>query len=320
MQLILNELSFSFPVDNEYIGKELIKNFINTYQKAKRYGIHEQVIMDKDYRSFDLSKNYNIGKWLNDPSVEKELKRAFLSLLNKSIAFNKDTFKDAKFDINHSEFLFNNQNAIGCLIAYETNNCVISFSSADCWKKAEIQGNYSTLDNEDTINSPIPVSVFNICDEKTTDSFLKKYNSEFSIDLYSFFKTGKSILDNRDKFFSNLIFCENAVKQLNTLINPIVIRQVVKHLKDLQDYISKCDSSFDKNALKHASPESESTLNKFRNAHTFKLPNGSDYTFSWHLRYTGDNGRIFFFPDTQKKVCYIGYIGRKLPTVKYPTP
>ena len=54
-------------------------------------------------------------------------------------------------------------------------------------------------------------------------------------------------------------------------------------------------------------------------ARTFLCPDGEERLFSWHVRYTPGAGRIHFLPLGPREGCLIGYIGHKLPTVKYPT-
>lgn len=321
MQLVLNELSFIFPTDCIEMGKKLFENFLTTYINARKQNLSDQVILDKNYKYFEIAPEYNILKWYNDNDIDKKLKDAFRSLINKSYVYDSKDFEEAAFDINQSEFkLSHNRSAIGCLIAYETDNCVISFSAADCWNNSQIDGNYSTLDNEETIESPIQVSVPNISNMDNLNSFLLNYSSKLQTDFLSKFKSGSSILAQREKDFPNLIFCNNAIEQLNNEVDPIRSRQIAKHLLELQTYFANCNTKFDKSAIKHATPESKATMQKYKAEHTFQLPDDSYRQFEWHVRFTsGHAGRIFFLPDAPNHQCYIGHIGKKLPTVSTPT-
>ena len=46
---------------------------------------------------------------------------------------------------------------------------------------------------------------------------------------------------------------------------------------------------------------------------------GNEITFTWHGRMTPGAWRIYFDPSITPGMMYIGYIGQKLPTVKYET-
>ncbi len=77
--------------------------------------------------------------------------------------------------------------------------------------------------------------------------------------------------------------------------------------------------SFEPGALpSKITPESDQTLQQFRQEHTFLCPDGIERLFSWHARYTPGDGRIFFFPDEGRRKIIIGHIENKLPTVMYP--
>ena len=103
--------------------------------------------------------------------------------------------------------------------------------------------------------------------------------------------------------FPNLIFCENAINGCYKNVGVAEAGQVYKRLLELPK----------------ASPETPLTLEQYETEHTFLLPEGNAQLFSWHTRFTGGYaGRIFFYPDTTQKKMYIGHIGHKLPTKKYP--
>lgn len=68
--------------------------------------------------------------------------------------------------------------------------------------------------------------------------------------------------------------------------------------------------------------ESESVENntELRSLRTFRTPYGKEEFFSWHISFAGNfPGRIHFIPDAEHKVGIVGYIGKHLPTGKFPT-
>lgn len=119
--------------------------------------------------------------------------------------------------------------------------------------------------------------------------------------------------------FPNLIFCENAINGCYKNVGVAEAGQVYKRLLELQVAAEKMGNQFDKRLLPKASPETSLTLEQYETEHTFLLPEGNAQLFSWHTRFTGGYaGRIFFYPDTTQKKMYIGHIGHKLQTKKYP--
>ncbi len=66
------------------------------------------------------------------------------------------------------------------------------------------------------------------------------------------------------------------------------------------------------------SGESEATLNRYSQERTFRCPDGKERLFERHIKLRFCNWRIHFFPLQHGKVI-VGYVGRHLPTDKYPT-
>ncbi|MGN0462818.1 MAG: hypothetical protein ACI4HZ_10305 [Ruminococcus sp.] len=96
----------------------------------------------------------------------------------------------------------------------------------------------------------------------------------------------------------------------------------MKKLERFQEYFSNCSSSYDPKELGiGARTESETVKSdtELKNLRKFQLPNGSEEYFFDHIGFTGkySGGRIYFLPDNSNNKCYIGYIGRHLPTKKY---
>ncbi len=318
MQMILNELSAKFPADSIEQGRNLMNEFLLTYQKIKKIIHNNQVLLDKDYQGMYLADDYNVAKWRNDRQVDEEAKKMFRTLLNHSDTYDKVLYPESTFDINNSEFICIDKSSIGCLIAYETNNCIISFQSDEYWKSAKIRGCYVYLDETDSNLFEENVEIPNVSNSNNIQDFDREFASICEQELRYSFRTGSDILAKREEIFPNLVFCKNVEKQLKYENDNINISQISRKLLELQNYFSRVDNVFDKNQLNNATPESTETLKIFSEDHTFELPNGEKRIFSWHIRFTGKYaGRIFFEPDAPNKKCYIGHIGGKLNTIRY---
>lgn len=317
MKLVLNELSAKFPVESVEFGRNIMKCFLISYGKMRNIIHNDQIILDRDYQSIELACNYNIAKWRNDKDVDQELIRLFRSLLNRSETYDHSEFSSI-IKIRNSEFIHENNGSVGCLIAYETDNCVISFLSEPYWKNNYIEGSYLCLNESTGDVDETRVRIINTSCDDNIEAFRREYGKICETELLRSFHSGTDILVQNEMLFPNLVFCKNAVKQLKHEIDCTNIYQISRKLFELQGYFENIGDIFDKTQLNHADPESPETLKTYTDEHTFELPNGEHCVFSWHVRFTGKyEGRIFFRPDASSKKCYIGHIGGKLPTVKY---
>lgn len=317
MQMILNELSADFPVFSREEGKKIMTGFLKVYQEVRKRIMNDSLILDKDYNTFYLAKDYHISEWRKDPTVDREEQRLFRSILNKAVVYDESEIDDVKIDVSNSELKCQGKNAVGCLIAYETDNFVLSFGTHVCWQSKIIKGMYSTLYELETLDEPIEVEVRNI--SKVEDvSQIEADCIEQMNERYRSVKNGRELLQHREEWFPAIQFCENAIEQLkneNTLMN---IQQIIKKLSELNAYFSSLEGNFDMHALKNCSPETDVTLKHYKVEHTFLTPEGKAELFSFHLRFTGTYaGRIFFKQAPEERRCIVAHIGKKLKNQKY---
>ena len=133
---------------------------------------------------------------------------------------------------------------------------------------------------------------------------------------------GDDLWNQKEELFPNLIFCDHVAKQIFPLQNgDPVFRQIVKRFFELQNYCSAWrEGPFLPDQLPFkATVESKPTMQKYRRERTFTCPGGNEITFTWHGRMTPGAWRIYFDPSIDPGMMHIGYIGQKLPTVKYET-
>lgn len=315
MQMILNELSARFPVESVESGKQLMNQFLETCFEIKKVIHNDSILLDQDYRSFELAPGYRIEQWRNDSTVDVENKRMFRTLLNKSVIYNSNEFdKEWNFctEFEHEKYI-----SKGCLLVYEMDGVAVSFLSSEHWKISEIEGNYTEL-TEDGELEQIQVRIPNVSFPANIKVFKDYYANKCKELRYTEIRCGQNILECAANVFPNLVFCESAVQGCKKNVGVSEAGQVYKRLLELQRAAEEMEQKFDKNVLTKATPESEATLERFSDEHTFMLPNGQAQLFSWHIRYTGGYaGRIFFHPVVEERIIYIGHVGHKLPTVKF---
>lgn len=317
MQMILNELSARFPVETTEGGKQIMNSFLDTYFNVKKIIHNDSILLDQDYRSFELAQGYRIEQWRNDPTVDVENKRRYRTLLNKSIIYNSKEFEEERGNDFRTEFLHRKYTSKGCLLAYEMDGVAVSFLSNDYWKCSEIEGDYLELSDKGELEQH-KVKIPNVSFQENIKSFNCYYEQKCKEWRYTNIVSGQDILKCAEAMFPNLIFCENAIDGCKKDVGVSEAGQVYKRLLELQRVAETMENKFDKELLTKATPESRVTLERFLVEHTFLLPDGNTQVFSWHTRFTGSYaGRIFFHAVPEKKAIYIGHIGHKLPTVKY---
>lgn len=317
MQMILNELSAKFPVGSAEDARKVMRIFLETCHEVKKIIHNDSILLDQDYRSFELATGYRIEQWRNDPAVDVENKRRFRVLLNKSVVYNSTEFEEEKGWDFRTEFQHEERVSKGCLLVYEMDGVAVSFLSDAHWKTAKIEGTYIELTDEGELYESL-VKIPNVSFQGNIEKFKEFYARKKEEWRYTDIVSGEDILKYAQKAFPNLVFCESAVQGCKKNVGVSEAGQVYKRLLELQKAAERMEVNFDKNMLAKATPESGVTLERFEEEHTFRLPDGRVEIFSWHTRYTGGYaGRIFFYPAPEEKIIYVGHIGHKLPTVNY---
>lgn len=317
MQVVVNDLSAKFPCLDVRAGQEVMKNFIETYYLVKDVIENNSILLDKNYCSFELAKDYRIEQWLNDVRIDVELRRKFRRIINQSYTFDSKEFEQEYHWKLEAEFHHEELVSKSCQLAYEMEGVLISFLSAPYWKRTIVQGIYTYLDEFGEMISE-QADVPNVSCSENAIAFREEQRQIRALQEVEAIYSGMDIYMCRNEAFPNLIFCDNALKQLQSEIGGTEARQVYRRLKELQHTAKEMRGKFNPDKLTHASPESRTTLRMFEEEHKIMLPNGQKHLFSWHIRFTGGYaGRIFFEAIPNESKIYIGHIGRKLPTAKY---
>ena len=205
MQMILNELSARFPIQSIEKARELMDTFLKTYFTVKKIIRNDSILLDQDYKSFQLASGYRIEQWRNDPNVDIESKRRFRVLLDKSDVYNAEEFEQETGWDFKTEFLHENHTSKGCLLAYETDGVAVSFLSDEHWKTAVIKGNYIELADDGELYES-PVEIPNVSFGGNVEIFREAYAKKNAVGQYSDITTGESILKQAGQAFPNLTF------------------------------------------------------------------------------------------------------------------
>lgn len=317
MYLAFNEAAVS---EENYNGKvvqnerDIINNFIHVLIEVKKNLNLTSLIATEDFYNFRVSSTYGINDWLNDSLVKKKYKDFFRTFRNMKC----NSIDKNDYPLNEFIIMMNGHALVstGCLFALENDEDVVSVVTDKLWSNNLINGKLNSVSCSNILTTS-ERKVENIYD-KSQIALLK---SKFKSQSFKEISSGQDLWEKRKELFPNLVFCENVKAQLYKDSEKFHIDQVIKRLLGLQQYFENCDEVYNPSKLGlYARTESESVKKNpdLRALRLFKKPDGISEYFYDHIGFVGKYcGRIHFIPDNENKKCYIGYIGRHLPTKKY---
>ena len=314
MFLTVNDLSIHHATDTEHNAKTLIEQFVLFCKSLDAKSVVDETIFPEDLFSMPLNDEYGLTQWLDDASVPIIYKRFFMRFLDKNRRYYNAQNIDGEFAVLLDE---QEQNSMGCAFAVEHDSVLLSLPTNSVWESKSVAGEYSSLDESGEMHVSSKY-IENIWTALSIEEILSAYRRELSDDISS----GQDLWDKREQLYPNLVFCQNVKDQLFDDSEKYHINAVMKKLNRFQEYFSNCNDSYDPKDLgMGARTESETVKSDadLRDLRRFKLPSGSEEYFFDHIGFSGkySAGRIHFLPDNRNKRCYIGYIGRHLPTKKY---
>lgn len=317
MYVSLNELSGNIQLSQiETISeaRQIMNNFVTFLKDLKINGLIQGIILNGDIHAYQLSKDYSVRDWFEDEKVDRVYKQFLRSYIGKNFSyFNKEDINgEYIFVIQEKEYFSD-----GCAFAIEYGNKVLSLCTNVLWEERILNGKYRGLNDEGEL----------VEEEKKIDNLMQKMSLDIikvqeKMSLYQNISSGYDLWEERERIFPNLIFCENVREQLYQDPEKFHILSIMKRLEYLQNYFAKCGGRYEPKTLginPRTESESVKTDPDLRRYRLFRLPNGKEEYFFDHISFTGkySGGRIYFYPVPRENKCYIGYIGRHLPTKKF---
>lgn len=295
-----NELAWKAPQEDFDTVNKAMREFLQIYaelqEKFRVPGLY--VPEESDYNL----TSYPIQKWMN--KAEKDDYRRFLQFWQRRRNYTPE---------DECEFRYQGNALHAASEAILNDSFIISIGLCEEWKREGITGQFYVLDAD--------------LEEEVEVKNLYQYNQIAKSDILNILKKQSKIRVNsyqelwekREHYFPHLKFCPSVEKNLKNL-EMIYVDQVIRKLCELELYCAEqLDGPFDAGKLSKTTPESEATLKMYHKEHIFSDENGNKYLASWHMRFTGIPGRIYFVPAYQKNHMLVCHIGSKLPNVNYRT-
>lgn len=299
-----------------------IPDFLKVCVKSQNVGFSTVIVdesIDSDWFRLELANGYFWQDWhgKNQNDENKDLIRAFRSIATRQPFFSIENMRDGA-DL--FEVSLEGDSSFSALCAAAWHEApLVSIPTRSPWLSSPLQVEVTTLDEAGEL-AKYRLDILNFYSlesfEREVDQLRNQRNTLVN--------SGKEILETKEMFFPNLIFCGNAPQQLNSWsASKTILNQVKESLTSLNTFCEKLkDGTYDcytSEALRDVglnhrmSGESDTVMNtpRLRSQREFWLPEGCKKVFENHIKLS--NGyRIHFYPGNGAKHIYIGHIGPHL--------
>ncbi len=315
LEMVLNDLSLRSPAPDIHIARQWMSALISTAVAAVQHGVKQIIRTHSGFHATLLAPNYPLVSWLNDNSVDRDIRRYLLT--TTKFPFLLDFHDpDIQDNILLSEFSCDGELAEGLGIAYLLEALPISVRSEQRWESSRLVLEAKQLQDDGSI-STIRITIVHA----SNSGHLLEHHAWIQERRFTSVRDGSDLWNRRRSLFVSLSFCDTVGKQVQGLhAGHPLLRPVIRRLFELENYCKNWQvGPFDPNSLTNASPESQSTLQQFSRERTFLCPDGQERVFSWHVRLTPGAWRIHFSPGPDVGEIIVGYIGPHLHTISDPT-
>jgi hypothetical protein len=315
MNLSINELS----LDSEEIrDSNRQRHVMNEFAEL----LHRLWSVNKQFPAIFTSSEFYASKivieWREHKLTEMKYVRLFNTFLSnrKNNIIKTADYSDAEFLVSVVDTL---KNSLGCLVAHEEGMSTISLKTHCVWHDGVIKGCYRKLDSKSGALSEDEVCVENISDIYHVEKYIKKQEDAF----FASINTAQDLWENREDIFPGLVFCEGVKSQIQRDDDKQHISGIITRLKLLNDYTISCEGAFTRKKFGHGARDESDYVKsnkKLSEMRKFQKPCGDRVYFYEHYGFSTtlySGGRIHYLYCNDQKKCYVGYIGRHLPTQNF---
>jgi hypothetical protein len=310
--LFLNELSFScLASDNLHACRESMSNLIKL-TASLNLGSAAALGHIPEIWTYDLAKGYNLSSWVVDNLVKLTERTYLRTLLDRGK-------KLSSTDIAEMTCNVGGRSSIGFLYTYIESGVALSILSAEEWDIIEVDASFEELDATSGEIKEYSRALPHISQLSHVDSL----KDVIFPPVCEFVNNASDLLAYLDKINDNVIVCEDARAQIENMTDIKTIRDLAEKIDSMNAYINELgvepfDMSYLKQNLFYIRPDTPHTLTQYRDERTFRLPDQSYVTFSWHfdLPPAGSCRGYIHWCSKSRKV-YVGYVGKHLNTKKH---
>lgn len=314
---------YSLPFDNRDTAEKAIPDFLKTCIGAKNAGLKTILIdqtIDSSWFRLELSPGYFWQNWHEQHQTGTNLDaiRAFRSIATQSPFFSTNDIADGAylFDVSYD----GNSDYATISAAAWHESPMTSFATRSPWNTSPIQICISRMDSETAVIVNENRDIHNFYNYSIfldyLPTLLEKRNASLS--------SGREIVNKLHDFYPGIFLCGKAAQQLNNWSCSLsILDQVKLSMEKLSQFVSEWEKGnflyYRSESLREiglpfqVSGESERVNNcpRLREEREFWLPCGHREFFEQHIKMSSGY-RLHFYPDSENKKIYIGYIGPHL--------
>lgn len=256
----------------------------------------------------ELADGYTVANWQIEADPTRRL--FFLQLAASSpLLRSTDDPADILDRYGCSDCRHQGVPAAGLRAAWAADDLAVSLESNAIWRHPSLNVDVDVLDESGQI-------------ERRTD-VVRHLSQSLHVGMHQSWlkerqlhevKDGHDLWDRRADLFPNLYFCRELQQQLRSFDpGSDELRNVVRRLVEMDAAFARWDGLPLHGAFlpSKCTPETPQTLKEEAEDHTGTLPDGQARVFSWHVRFTPGQGRIFFDGDAAQRRGVVGYVGIK---------
>lgn len=264
------------------------------------------------FRELKLCNSFYIKTWLfsKNSKINQNLRSFFLTKATKNPQYFEEELKKYNSDCHLiKDYLYKGESCFGLKLAFFKNTNVLSLDGDEQFLSNTIM--IDEIEYSDTLE---PSNIIAVLSLSNTEQASKR--------LYDSIRNGNELIHYQPVLFSFLSIADKARKQLSELHgNERYFRSILEHFSILNT------SMFDYQKNGEFKPvgiewtdESDSVQNNksFLNMRKFICNDGIERFFTKHSKIRSNNIRIHFYPDLEKRIVHIGYVGEHLPTTQFP--
>jgi hypothetical protein len=319
MDIAINELSFEPSAESVAIGMSRMSNLLLLVKAVTQSHTAVSALrVSKDIFYCNLARDYPLSKWMNDARVKDTERVLFKTLCAKApyletILLRMCTSSSMQYRFEHLE-----HPAIGLGVAHLMDVPALSLSPHEIYNQ-DVITIHMISERESFVDDSI-VEVCNISSQEQLGSRDEWIKSRIADSNAS--RTGMHAWENRNTLWPSIVFSDSLRRVIESFgSTDRQFALILRHLDALNAQSARWASGHFSLSDVPWSQESNATMNndRYREMRTILFPDGNYRVCAYHTKMYEYNARIYFFPDVVARKAYIGYIGRHLPCVKYPT-
>lgn len=313
----------SLPFDQRDQAAQAIPDFLKICIEAKNAGMSTILVdeaMDKSWFRVELAQGHFWKDWYDQhkSGEARDAVRAFRSIATQSPFFNSDDIQDGVelFDVS-----LNGDSSFSAVRSAAWHDSpLVSFETRAPWDGSPLRASVSRMDPLTEQISEVNEELINFHNLSVLTSLLPVILEERRSRLQS----AREVLLRFEEFYPKVKLCGKAESQLNRWsASSTILEQIKQALQFLNQFAVawgigdvshySADILRDRGLPFQVSGESATVRSNpaLRKEREFWIPAGVKEYFEHHIKMS-DGYRLHFFPDSETKNVYVGYIGPHL--------